>query len=82
MRSLREHGLSCPADMSVVGFNDMPFAEDFAPPLTTVTVPHMQMGAECARLLLEGIEAGQQSASTTTLPVSLIVRESTAPPRN
>lgn len=82
MRSLREHGLSCPADMSVIGFNDMPFAADFSPPLTTVNVPHLQMGAECARLLLEGIAAGEQHSGTTTLPVSLIVRESTAPPRN
>ena len=70
MRSLREHGLSCPADMSVIGFNDMPFAADFSPPLTTVNVPHLQMGAECARLLLEGIAAGEQHAVTTTLPVS------------
>ncbi|MGN6503574.1 MAG: LacI family DNA-binding transcriptional regulator [Pseudolysinimonas sp.] len=82
MRSLRVHGVNCPADMSVIGFNDMPFAEDFSPPLTTVTVPHLQMGAECARLLLDGIAAGEQTAGTTTLPVSLIVRESTAPPRN
>jgi LacI family transcriptional regulator len=81
MRSLRAHGLSCPGDLSVVGFNDMPFAADFSPPLTTVNVPHLQMGAECARLLLDGIAAGAQSAGTTTLPVSLIVRESTAPPR-
>lgn len=81
MRSLRQHGLSCPADISVVGFNDMPFAADFSPPLTTINVPHLQMGAECARLLLEGIAAGAQRPGTTTLPVSLIVRESTAPPR-
>jgi LacI family transcriptional regulator len=81
MRSLRQHGLSCPADLSVIGFNDMPFAADFSPPLTTINVPHLQMGAECARLLLEGIAAGTQHSGTTTLPVSLIVRESTAPPR-
>lgn len=81
MRSLRAHGLDCPADVSVVGFNDMPFAADFSPPLTTVHVPHLQMGAECARLLLEGISAGSQNSGTTSLPVSLMVRESTAPPR-
>lgn len=80
LRSLREHGLRCPDDISVVGFNDMPFAEDFAPPLTTVQVPHQQMGAECARLLLDGIRAGHQEAERITLPVSLIVRKSTAPP--
>jgi LacI family transcriptional regulator len=82
MRSLRAQGLSCPADMSVVGFNDMPFAADFSPPLTTVKVPHLEMGAECARLLLEGISAGSQTSETTTLPVSLVMRESTAPPRS
>lgn len=82
LRSLREHGLDCPTDMSVVGFNDMPFAADFSPPLTTINVPHLQMGAECARLILEGIRDGEQHAVTTTLPVSLIVRESTAPPRS
>jgi LacI family transcriptional regulator len=81
LRSLREHGLGCPADMSVIGFNDMPFAADFSPPLTTVNVPHLQMGVECARLLLESLDEGEQHAVTTTLPVSLIVRESTGAPR-
>lgn len=81
MRSLRAHGLDCPRDMSVVGFNDMPFAADFSPPLTTVHVPHLEMGAECARLLLDGISAGRQESGTTSLPVSLMVRGSTAAPR-
>lgn len=80
IRSLRAHGLSCPSDVSVIGFNDMPFAEDFYPPLTTVRVPHIELGAESARLLLEGIAAGAQSPVTVTLPVSLIVRGSTQPP--
>jgi len=82
MRSLRAHGLRSPEDMSVVGFNDMPFAEDFQPALTTVRVPHLRFGSEAARLLLEGIEADAQTPITITLPVSLIVRASTAaPPR-
>ena len=81
MRSLRSHGLSCPADVSIVGFNDMPFAQDFQPPLTTVRVPHLELGAEAARLLLAAISAEVQRPVTVTLPVSLIVRESTAPPR-
>jgi LacI family transcriptional regulator len=81
MRSLRAHGLRCPDDVSVVGFNDMPFAEDFQPALTTVRIPHLQLGAEAARLLLEGLTANAQTPITITLPVSLIVRESTAAPR-
>lgn len=80
IRSLRAHGLSCPTDLSVVGFNDMPFAEDFSPPLTTVRAPFLEMGSEAARLLLEGITARSQSPVTVMLPVSLIVRGSTASP--
>jgi len=79
LRSLRDHGLSCPGDVSVVGFNDITFAEDFWPPLTTVRVPTHEMGAEAAHILLEGISAGVQEPVTVRLPVSLIVRGSTGP---
>ena len=81
LRSMRAHGLRCPDDVSVVGFNDMLFTEDFNPPLTTVRVPHFEMGAEAARLLLDDLSADRQRAVTVSLPASLIVRESTAPPR-
>jgi len=77
--SLRSHGLRCPADFSVVGFNDMQFANDFQPPLTTVRAPHFEMGVEAARLLLSEIASGTTNAIRVTLPVSLVVRGSTAP---
>jgi len=79
LRSLRAHGLDCPGDISIVGFNDMAFADDFAPPLTTVRVPTLDMGTEAARLLLAAIATGTQEPVTVTLPVSLIVRGSTGP---
>ena len=79
IRRLRANGLRCPEDVSVVGFNDMPFAEDFWPPLTTVHMPLREIGAEAARLLLHGIQSGGQEAATLTLPVSLVVRGSTGP---
>ena len=82
VRRLRKQGLRCPDDVSVVGFNDMPFAEDFWPPLTTVHMPLREIGAEAARLLLRGIDAGEQEAVTLTLPVSLVVRGSTGPARS
>lgn len=81
LRSLRVHGLGCPEDVSVVGFNDMLFAEDFTPPLTTVRVPTLQMGADAARLLLQIIETGEQPSAVLRLPVSLVVRGSTAAAR-
>ncbi len=79
LRSLRSHGLSCPGDLSIVGFNDVEFAQDSNPPLTTVHVPMQEMGAEAARLLLEAIERGSQEPVVLRLPVSLIVRGSTGP---
>lgn len=82
IRRLRVQGLRCPDEVSVVGFNDMPFAGDFWPPLTTVRMPLREIGAEAARLLLRGIEVGEQEAATLTLPVSLVVRGSTGPFRS
>lgn len=77
VRSLREHGLSCPADMSIVGFNDMPFAQDFNPALTTVRVPFAEMGFEAARLLIDSLSGTDVSRRTLTLPTQLIARDST-----
>ena len=82
IRSMRSHGLDCPHDISVVGFNDMPFAGDFSPALTTVRVPLREIGIEAARTLLaaiDGADGTRQERVTVTLPVSLIVRESTGP---
>jgi LacI family transcriptional regulator len=76
--SLRLHGIRCPEDVSVVGFNDMPFAGDFQPAMTTVRTPHFEMGAEAARLLLAQIENSALTALRVVLPVELVVRASTA----
>ena len=51
--ALEEPGLSCPDDMSIVGFNDMPFISRLQPPLTSVRVPQYELGVEAARLLLD-----------------------------
>jgi LacI family transcriptional regulator len=76
-----ERSIDCPSQMSVVGFNDMPFLNNLRPPLTSVAVPHAQIGAEAARLLLEVIADPDRPARSVQLPVSLVVRGSTAPPR-
>ena len=51
--AIEEAGLSCPGDVSVVGFNDMPFIDRLRPPLTTVAFPHYQLGTEAAAMLLD-----------------------------
>src|SRR5690554_5376375 len=79
IEALRARGLECPRDVSVVGFNDMPFVDKLSPPLTTVRVPHADVGAEAARILVRWMTRGEWTSSTTTLPVELVVRGSTAP---
>ncbi len=76
-----ERGISCPDDISVVGFNDMPFLDKLQPPLTSVGVPHHQVGVEAARMLLEAIHEPDRPSRSVLLPLSLNVRASTAPPR-
>jgi LacI family transcriptional regulator len=75
-----ERGLVCPDDVSVVGFNDMPFLDKLRPPLTSVTVPHHRVGVEAARMLLEAIDEPDRAVRSLTLPLSLAVRGSTGPP--
>ena len=76
---LMAKGLKCPDDVSVVGFDDMPFASHFNPPLTTVHTPLLDVGAEAARILLEQIEEPDLPARALKLRPELIVRASTAP---
>jgi LacI family transcriptional regulator len=76
-----ERGISCPDDVSVVGFNDMPFLDKLRAPLTTVRVPHYAIGAEAARMLIETIDEPDRHPRSLVLPLSLVVRQSTARPR-
>ena len=73
-------GLGVPGDVSVVGFNDMHFADRFDPPLTTVRIPHHEMGLRAAELLLARIGGGEDGPSHVVLPAKLVVRSSTRAP--
>ena len=79
--ALREAGLQCPRDVSVVGFNDMTWSARLSPPLTTVRVPHQLLGLEAATLLLERLADPGTPPRHVVLPVELVVRESTAKAR-
>jgi LacI family transcriptional regulator len=78
--ALAERRLRCPADMSVIGFNDMPFADKFAPPLTSVRIPHHEMGRRAAEQLLARLGGDVDGPDLIVLPAELVVRSSTAPP--
>jgi LacI family transcriptional regulator len=75
-----ERDIRCPEDVSVVGFNGMPFLDKLRPPLTSIAIPHQQIGAEAARLLLDSLADISRPARSVLLPLSLVVRGSTAPP--
>jgi LacI family transcriptional regulator len=74
-------GLSCPRDLSVVGFNDIPDARRLQPPLTTIHIPHYDVGRRAAELLLALVENPGRHAETVMLAGELVVRGSTSPPR-
>jgi len=78
--ALAARGMSCPGDVSVVGFNDMPFMDKMQPPLTTLRVAHYEIGAEAARLLLNAFEEPDRPPRSVMLTPTLVVRSSTAPP--
>ena len=76
--ALDDAGLSCPDDISVVGFNDMPFIDRLRPPLTTIRFPHYQVGTEAAQLLLERIAEHAGPVKILYLAPELVIRGSTA----
>ena len=80
LRAAREAGFMCPQQLSLVGFNDIPFAEFFGPPLTTVAVPKRDMGMRAAELLIAQLEHEPIQARRITVEAHLVIRGSTAAP--
>jgi len=80
LRVLQEHGRSVPADVSIVGFDDIPEAAYLTPPLTTVRQDFNEMGRRSLHVLLEQIESGRRSGAREIVPATLVTRASTAPP--
>jgi LacI family repressor for deo operon, udp, cdd, tsx, nupC, and nupG len=73
-------GRTVPRDLSVVGFDDIRFARYTDPPLTTVAQPMREIGEGTVRLLLEILRGNAISPVSVTLPHTLMIRGSTAPP--
>jgi LacI family transcriptional regulator len=78
--ALEQRDLRCPDDVSVVGYNDMPFVDRFRPALTTIRVPHYELGSTAAHLMLEQLQESDAPARQLLLPPELVIRGSTAPP--
>ena len=76
---LRQSGVECPRDISVVGFDDVPMAPYLSPPLTTMRQPRQQIGEVATRALINIIEGNSLADAPVhiVLKAELVVREST-----
>jgi LacI family transcriptional regulator len=78
LRAARDLGLNLPAELSVVGVDDIPLAPFLEPPLTTLRQDFHLIGCEAARLLIRSVEQPNASRRELRMPVQLVVRRSTA----
>jgi LacI family transcriptional regulator len=75
IRALQMAGRPVPANVAVVGFDDVPFARHLSPTLTTVRAPIEQVGREAVQQLVHVIR-GQRTDALTLLPTELVIRKS------
>ncbi len=85
MRAVAELRISCPAHVSVLGFDDFPWAANFSPRLTTIAQPSHEMGKQAIQLLLDKIQSVRDQGhadgeKVVVLKAELRVRDSTAAP--
>ncbi|HTC94931.1 MAG TPA: substrate-binding domain-containing protein [Terriglobales bacterium] len=81
IRALQDHGLRVPADVSVIGFDDINAATFTNPRLTTIRQPLAQMGRIVAQCILKQLHAEEEFRKQIIIKPVLIVRESTYPAR-
>jgi LacI family transcriptional regulator len=79
--ALKERGLGIPEDVSVVGYDDREIAQFMRPPLTTVVLPHFEMGIQAAELLIDGQLRPEGRQPQVKVDCPLVERASVAPPR-
>jgi DNA-binding LacI/PurR family transcriptional regulator len=82
LRALAERGRRVPGDVSVVGFDDVPEAAYFLPPLTTVRQDFGELGRRSLRLLLDRIAADRRLDPTLPIEPDMVLRASAAPAEN
>ena len=81
MQTARRRNLQVPDDLSIVGFDDIRFAKYLDPPLTTVAQPMRAIGEGTVGLLLHILGGRPDAPESVTLPHTVTIRSSTAPPR-
>ena len=81
IKTLQSNGVRVPEDVSVFGFDDIPFASTFEPSLSTVHYPAMETGRLAAMMLMDHMESGNgEMLLSMQLTPSLVIRDTVAPP--
>ena len=80
LRALHDRGRRVPADVSIVGFDDIDDAGSFIPPLTTVHQDFAEVGRRCVQALLRQIRSEPGSPGTDLVATRLVIRDSTTTP--
>jgi DNA-binding LacI/PurR family transcriptional regulator len=81
LKALREFGRQVPQEVSIVGFDDIPEAAYFVPPLTTIRPDFDAVARAALRVLLHQISTGEVSGERETIAPVLVARDSVAAPR-
>jgi LacI family transcriptional regulator len=81
MRQAQRLGLSVPGDLSVIGFDDIPWAQMSVPTLSTIEMPLEEMASEAVDALLRRIDESTDLRRRVVFDTALVARGSTAPPR-
>ncbi|MGR6832445.1 DNA-binding transcriptional regulator CytR [Aliivibrio wodanis] len=78
----KQMGFRVPQDISIMGFDDIEFSQYCDPPLTTISQPRYEIGRQSMLMLLELLKGNDVRSGSRLLESSLVIRESTAPPKN
>ena len=75
-------GIRVPRDLSIVGYDDIASSHSSRVALTTVAQPSVEIGRIAVRLLVERLEHGREASRHVVLPPRLVIRDTTAAPRD
>ena len=80
LTAAEERGLSCPRDLSIVGYHNLPYDDRIVPPLTSIQQPREELGRIAAEILVAILKAPGRPPAPRRLAPTLVVRKSTGPP--
>jgi LacI family transcriptional regulator len=80
LTAAEERGLSCPRDLSMIGYNDLPHNDRIVPPLTSIRPPREEIGRIAAEFMVKMLASPERPPAARRLAPTLVVRQSTGPP--